>query len=298
VRLESLHPRRKRRRAAQRSGLPAPSPPLRSTLAACGCVLALISAASAGTAHASGEHRLGATEAPTTAQLHAAFSPYRLGHRTTLQFAFAFSAPAGSVPPPLVEMQLRYPRGLNLFLNDLGIRRCPEATLEASGPSGCPRNSIMGYGVVRTGIVLGDTPVEESSPITIFRAPERAGHLALLFFAEGTHPVITNVIFSGLLLSAREPFGGKVRIGVPLVETLPGAPYVSVLHLNATIGPTGLTYYRNVSGVSLAFKPQGILLPPSCHSGGFPFAANFVFSDGTDARARTTVPCPRERRPA
>jgi hypothetical protein len=233
--------------------------------------------------------------APTSARLRAAFTPYRLGRRTTLQFEFAFSAPAGAVPPPLVEMQLRYPRGINFFLNNLGIERCPERVLEASGPAGCPPNSAIGYGVVETGIVLGDEPVQESSPITILRAPERDGHFALLFFAEGRVPVVTNVIFSGLLLSAREPFGGNVQIGVPLVETLPGAPYVSVLHLHATIGPRHLTYYHDVDGVSLAFAPQGILLPPTCPRASFPFAAIFAFSDGTRALASTTVPCPPGR---
>lgn len=252
-----------------------------AALVVCGCAFAL------------GVSATGA-RAQTTAQLHASFQPYRLGERTTLQFEFAFSAATGEDPPPLIEMQLRYPRGINFFLNNLGIRRCAETVLEASGPAGCPRDSVMGYGVVRTGIVLGDTPVEESSPITILRAPERDGHLALLFFAEGTQPVVTNVIFSGVLLSAAEPFGGKVQIGVPLVATLPGAPYVSVLHLHATIGPEHLTYYHDVSGVSLAFRPQGILLPPSCpRSDGFPFAANFTFSDGTHALAETTVQCPQ-----
>ena len=287
-------------------------PPLpRSALAACGCVLALLGGAAGGAwartsvggagraaaprlSGATSSRRLAGAAAQSTAQLHAAFEPYRLGGRSTLQFEFAFSAPAGQMPPPLVEMQLRYPRGINFFLNNLGIFRCPAPVLEASGPSGCPRDSVMGYGVVRTGIVLGGTPVQESSPITILRAPERDGHLALLFYAEGRRPVVTNVMFSGLLLSAREPFGGKVQIGVPLVETLPGAPYVSVLRLHATIGPEHLTYYRNVGGVSLAFRPQGILLPPSCpRSGGFPFAAIFVFSDSTRALASTAVVCPR-----
>jgi len=254
-------------------------PPLRIAFAACGCALTLLGTA-AGAA------------AQTTAKLHATFQPYRLGGRTTLQFKFTFSAPAGGVPPPLIEMQLRYPRGINFFLNNLGIRRCPEAALESSGPAGCPRDSVMGYGVVKTGIVLGDSPVLEDAPITILRAPERDGHLALLFYAEGTHPVVTNVIFSGLLVSAREPFGGTVQIGVPLVETLPGAPYVSVLRLHATIGPKHLTYYRDAEGVSLAFKPQGILLPPTCPRHGFPFAARFAFADGSRTIARTRVRCP------
>lgn len=258
------------------------SAPLSIAVAVCGCVLTLLCVTDSAAAQ-------------TTAQLHATFQPYRLGGRTTLQFEFAFSAPAGEVPPPLIAMQLRYPRGINFFLNNLGIRRCPESVLETSGPRGCPRNSVMGYGVVKTGIVLGDTPVLEDAPITILRAPERHGHLALLFYAEGTHPVVTNVIFSGLLLSAQEPFGGTVQIGVPLVETLPGAPYVSVLSLHATIGPKHLTYYHNVSGVSLAFRPQGILLPPTCPRHGFPFAAQFAFSDGSHVLARTAVRCPSRR---
>jgi len=264
-----------------------PSPPsLRSALMLCGCTLALLGA--------TGGARpwLARAQAQATAQLHAAFEPYRLGRRTTLQFEFALFAQAGTDPPPLIEMQLRYPRGINFFLNDLGIRRCAQQVLEASGPAGCPPNSAMGYGVVETGVVLGNTPVQESSPLTILRAPESDGHLALLFFAEGREPVVTNVIFSGLLLSAREPFGGNVKIGVPLVETLPGGPYVSVLHLHATIGPEHLTYYHSVDGVSLAFAPQGLLLPPSCPRASFPFAAIFVFSDGTRAVASTTVPCP------
>jgi hypothetical protein len=107
--------------------------------------------------------------------------------------------------------------------------------------------------------------------------------------------VVTNVIFSGLLLSAKEPFGGKVKIGVPLVATLPGAPYVSVIHLHATIGPEHLTYYHKVDGVSLAFAPQGILLPPGCLRASFPFDAIFAFSDGTQALASAAVPCPPDR---
>ena len=264
-------------------------PPLRSVLASGGCTLAL--AGSALAVHP----QLSAAQAQTAARLHASFEPYRLGRRATLQFEFEFDAPPGQYPPPLVEMQLRYPRGINFFLNNLGIRRCAEPVLEASGPAGCPPDSAMGYGVVETGVVLGDTPVQENSPVTILRAPERDGHLALLFFAEGTEPVVTNVIFSGQLLPASEPFGGNVKIGVPLVETLPGAPYVSVLHLHATIGPEHLTYYHNVDGVSLAFAPQGLLLPPTCPRASFPFAAIFVFSDGTRALASTTVACPPGR---
>ncbi len=232
--------------------------------------------------------------AGTSAALQAAFSPQRLGSRTTLDFGFSFSAPPGQVPPPLTAVQLRYPANIGIGLSGLGRAECAAKALEERGPTACPPNSVMGYGVVLTGIVLGTTQITESAPITVFRAPYQAGHLALLFYAQGTRPVSTTIIFPGLLLPAPVPFGGQVSIGVPLVPTLPGAPYISVLHLRATIGPQKVTYYEKVGGLTLAFKPKGILLPPHCPRDGFPFSADFGFSDGTHARARTTITCPTD----
>jgi hypothetical protein len=219
----------------------------------------------------------------------------RLGQRTTLDFGFSFSAPAGEVPPPLTLIQLLYPRELPIPLSEVGLATCDAMTLEAQGLQGCPPDSIMGYGAVLTGIVLGSTRINETAPVAILRAPNKRGHISLLFFSEGTKPVSTTVIFSGLLLPASSPFGGLVDIGVPLVPTLPGAPDISVVHLHATIGPKGLTYYERVGNVTLAFRPSGIPLPRVCPRGGFQFAASFAFADGSTAKAQTAIPCPDRR---
>jgi len=200
------------------------------------------------------------------------------------------------VPPPLTEVQLRYPNNLGIGLSGLGLAQCTAQALEADGPRGCPPNSVMGYGVAYTGIVLGATPVAENAPITIFRAPYQEGRLTLLFYAEGTEPVETRIAFGGVLLPARSPFGGLVSIGIPLVPTLPGAPFISVIHLRATIGPQRVTYFERVGGLTLAYKPRGILLPNGCPRGGFPFAARFGFADGSFAGAQTAVPCPDPKR--
>ncbi|MHB1539626.1 MAG: hypothetical protein ACYCYN_14215, partial [Solirubrobacteraceae bacterium] len=202
----------------------------------------------------------------------------------------------GGVPPPLTQIELRYPRNLGIDLSKLGLETCTSAELESSGPRGCPTNSVMGYGVVNTSVELGRSVVAENAPITIFRAPTNDGRFGLLFYAEGRHPVQTDIVFSGILLPAGEPFGGRVSIGVPLVSTLPGAPYVSVVHLRASIGPRRVTYYERQGGLTFAYKPLGILMPSSCPHGGFPFAAAFTFSDQTTARARTDAHCPRTRR--
>lgn len=232
----------------------------------------------------------------TTATLSAAFSPLRLGERTTLDFGFAFSAPAGQVPPPLTQIELLYPYNLGIDLSGLGLADCSVPILETSGLAGCPADSIMGYGVVLTGIVLGSTRISETAPVTILRAPSQQSRIALLFFSEGTKPVSNTVIFSGLLQPAAMPFGGKVNIGVPLVPTLPGAPDISVVHLQATLGPKGVIYYEKAGGLTLAFHPRGILLPPRCPRGGLQFAASFSFADGTHANASTAVRCPRAAR--
>jgi hypothetical protein len=232
-------------------------------------------------------------EAGTSARLFASFSPNRLGARTTLQFGFSFSVPPGGVPPPLTQVELRYPRNLGIELSGLGLATCTARILTASGPRGCPTNSVMGYGVVLTGIVLGTTVITESAPITILRAPYSANdNLALLFYAEGTRPVTTDIVFSGLLVPAPVPFGGQVDIGVPLVPTLPGAPYISVIRLHATIGPRGVTYYERVANETLAYRPQGILMPHRCPRGGFQFSVEFSFSDQSHTRARTAARCP------
>jgi hypothetical protein len=239
---------------------------------------------------------MAAAAGASTAKLTARFHPERLGGRATLDFGFAFSSPAGEVPPPLVEIELRYPNNLGIALSGLGLATCALATLEASGPTGCDSNAVMGHGQALTGIVLGTNIITERAPITIVRAPTQEGRLALLFYSEGTTPVNTRIVFPGLLLPASTPFGGLVSIPVPLVPTLPGAPDISVIHLHATLGPKGVIYYERVDGVTLAYQPRGILLPRNCPRGGFPFAAEFKFLDASHRSARTAIPCPGKRR--
>jgi hypothetical protein len=235
---------------------------------------------------------------PGAATLSARFIPMRLGRRTTLEFGFSFSSPPGQVPPPLTQVELRYPNDLGLGLSGLGIATCTAQTLEAHGPGGCPANAAMGFGAAFTGVVLGDTIVTERAPIAIMRAPDRAGRMTLLFSSEGTTPVDTRIVFAGILQPAAVPFGGRVEIGIPLVPTLPGAPYISVISLHSTIGPRRVVYYEQVDGRTLAYRPLGILLPDRCPRGGFQFEAQFGFEDASLRTAHTSIPCPKRHRRA
>lgn len=264
--------------------------------ALCLCVstasLACAATTTAATARTRTRTRITVTPVDATAvKLSAAFSPLALGKRTTLEFGFRFVVASGMVPPPLTGIELHYPSNLGLGLSGLGLASCDVSTLEAKGPGGCSPNAVMGFGEVFTGVVFGTETVREMAPITIVRAPDQEGRLAVLFYAEGTTPVDARIIFPGLLLASTAPFGGVVNIGVPLVETLPGAPYVSVMRLRSTIGPKKVVYYEQVSGRTLAYQPLGILLPKRCPRKGFPFAARFSFTDGSRLSAHTSVPC-------
>jgi hypothetical protein len=151
----------------------------------------------------------------------------------------------------------------------------------------------MGYGSAIADVPIGSEGVRESASITVLRAPDQEGHLALFFNTESKTPVLARLVFPGLLLAARAPFGGLLNVNVPLVPTVPNGPDVSVVQLDSTLGPEHLIYTEVVHGRTVYYRPKGILLPDSCPRGGFPFAATVAFVDGSHASAHTAVPCPR-----
>jgi hypothetical protein len=196
------------------------------------------------------------------------------------------------VPPPLQTIDVRYPANLGIALSGLGLETCSAPTLEMLGPAGCPPNSLMGGGTALGEIPFGPTIIHESATVTIARAENENGQIAVLFDAQGISPVEANLVFSGLLLPSRGPYGGDLRIAVPLVPSLPEAPDVAVVELHATLGPAGLTYYERVNGTNVPYTPRGVMLPDRCPHAGFRFAATIAFVGDARARARTRVRCP------
>jgi hypothetical protein len=230
--------------------------------------------------------------ATQSVKLSAGFSPDRPGASTTISFGFQISAEHSQIPSPLTGIDLRYPADLGLGTSDLGLATCLPSSLQIFGPAGCPANSRMGYGSAFAEIPIGPVLVGEPASITLLAGPAQEGHLDFLVYALAEIPVYAQIIFSALLLPEPAPFGGRLHFDVPLVPSLPEAPDVAVVRLRTTLGSRGLTYYERVHGKTIAYRPNGILLPSSCPRGGFPFAANLSFQDGTHAHAATRVPCP------
>jgi hypothetical protein len=154
----------------------------------------------------------------------------------------------------------------------------------------------MGFGSAIGQLAAEGAVVPEQAEVAIVRGPTREGHLALLFYVNGSEPVRAQIVFPGLLVPASPPFGGAVSLAVPLIPSWPEGPNVALVRLRSTLGPEHLTYYRDVRGKTTAYTPQGILLPRLCPRGGFGFAAVFAFADGSTAHASAIVPCPRGAR--
>ncbi|HXB63710.1 MAG TPA: hypothetical protein VNV42_02430 [Solirubrobacteraceae bacterium] len=233
-----------------------------------------------------------AAHAAPTVTLHAGLHPEHLGKGTTIKFAFSIAYSAKQ-PSPLTDMELRYPAHLGIATSGLGLSTCRAALLEASGPSGCPSSSLMGYGSGLAEVPFGGSLIHEAVHLTTFMAPLHAGHLGLLFYAIAPGPIAAEIILHGLVLPAPKPFGGDLATPIPLVPTMPGAPDAALAKFSTTLGPEHITYWEYNQGSYIPYHPRGIRLPRSCPHGGFQFAATFTFQNNTHATAHAAVPCPR-----
>jgi hypothetical protein len=243
-------------------------------------------------------HHLGVSEAHELAALHVALSPDELNASTTIRFGFEVRTDTGAIPAALTNLSFLLPKGMNIATSTLGLATCTVATLSEDGPEACSRNAEVGFGTGFLAVPLGVEPVEERVALTAFAGPPKRGNIVILFYVNGESPISAQTIFSGELLSDSGVFGGQLNTALPLVPTVPDGADVSVLRFSSTIGPYRLLYRRRVSGKTVPYHPRGLNVPSRCPRGGFPFAAELQFQDGSTVTARHAVPCPeRSRKP-
>jgi hypothetical protein len=229
------------------------------------------------------------------ATLNASFAPDRLGTPTTITFGFHLATTEGTAPPPLTGIDLKMPAGMNYTTTTLGLAICQPAALAAKGLAGCPANSRLGYGSADVEVPFGTGAGHEIPEVQALSGPSPNGNLVVLFYANGLYPVYAQLAFSGEVLPESGRFGSQLLTTVPLIASVPNGPDVSVVSVTSTIGPSHLTYYKHVHGRLVSFHPRGVSVPERCPRGGFPFAAEFTFLDGSHTSAQTAVPCPPAR---
>lgn len=227
--------------------------------------------------------------APPPVSLHVAVSPERLGGSTTISFGFTIAAREQALPPALTVLDVGLPPGMGVDLS--GLRPCGESALLAHGHSGCSANSQVGSGSVVVRVPLGNVIRTEDAKLTVFDGPRRDGHTTLLFFAAGSLPIATRLVFPGVIRPSTH--GPRIEAAIPLIPTLPEAPDAAIVAMDSTIGTLQRSYYRTAGRRRERIAPRGATLPASCAGGGFPFSAAFAFSGGASAAAATLVACPR-----
>jgi hypothetical protein len=233
-----------------------------------------------------------------TASLKVAFSPYRLNHGTTLKIALRLGVAGerGGLPSPVTRFALRIPADVELIGSSLGLAICQPTALLTGGSQGCPANARLGFGSAQIEVPVGPEAVPEAAQIEAEMGPPVGEQIGVLLYAEAGTPVAAQLIFPGVLAEAAGSVGQSLSSSVPLIPTLPGAPDVSMVSMDLSLGPEGLTYYEQVRGRTVGYHPQGVSLPARCPRGGFRFSALISFLDGATAPASNTVPCPAARR--
>src|ERR1700691_1305613 len=229
--------------------------------------------------------------------LKAGFAPDHLGASTTIHLGFDITSSTGGVPSPVTDVQLDLPAGMGLGITDLGEETCNPAMLFAVGFTGCSPNSQMGYGNARVEIPVAEARIKIHAFVRIYMGVPQDRHTTLLIYAETRSPVVGNFLFPSELLPTAGIYGAQIHTRMPLIPTWVDGPPAVIVHMETTLGPSHLTYYRRQRGKRVAYTPEGLAVPERCPRGGFRFRATYHFYDGSVVSPTTHVPCPPAIRP-
>jgi hypothetical protein len=217
----------------------------------------------------------------TAAGITASLSPDRLGARAALTLAIRFSGGTGGVPAPVRRATISFPAGLTLEIPRLVS--CSPARLHAQGVNGCPASARVGIGHAVTAVLAGSQVLTESVALTALLGPLRGLQPTVLLAGQGRSPVERGVVLSAVLRVGPAPYGEQMVIAIPAIPTLPLVPDASLATLSLTAGTSSRR----------ARDHDAVRVPSTCPRGGFPFAGEFVYADGSTGTSLTTVPCPR-----
>lgn len=220
--------------------------------------------------------------AETSARIVSSLQPNLLGAKGALAFDAYFAGGEFGVPSPVRRAVLKFPEGMGIEIPVL--RSCAAARLRSRGPSGCPAQSEIGRGSALVEAHLGSQMLSENVALRMFVGPLRNLQPTVEILGEGYTPFRERLVFGGSALAAQAPYGEELVLSIPPIATLPLEPDASLGALSLTLG----SEWR-----SRARQANTVIVPTHCAPGGFPFAAEFTYADGSSATALTTEECPR-----
>jgi hypothetical protein len=222
----------------------------------------------------------------TSASLSPTLTPDRLGAKATLTLGIRYADSGFGIPSPVQRSILRLPAGLSL--NIPSLRTCIPARLLTRGTAGCPAQSEIGTGTALVEVQAGSFVLSENVLLSAFLGAPRNLQPTFEILGRGHTPLDERMVFTGTVLPGSEPYGEALSMSLPPIPTMTFEPDASIVAFSLTIGTTHLRRAANT-----------VVMPSSCPPGGFPFAAEFTYADGSSSDASNTVACPRPsgRRP-
>jgi hypothetical protein len=244
-----------------------------ATAAGCGC--AMPAALGVGAVFVACAH------AETFATITPVLSPDRLGATSVVSFTIHYADPSAGVPAPVRRSVLRFPAGLTLEVPHLSS--CSAARLQARGADGCPAQSALGRGYAQVEVHVGSQKLTENVSLWVFLGPLRNIQPTIEILGQGYTPFDERIVLTGTMLAPAGPYGESLMLSIPPIPTLPLEPDASIVTFSLAIGAPPRRRARDANTVRL---------PSACPPGGFPFAAEFTYADGSTSSSLTTAACP------
>jgi hypothetical protein len=217
---------------------------------------------------------------PTEATIKPSFSPDRLGVKAAFTFTVHFTGGALGVPSPVRKAVVQLPPGLMMDIPRLGI--CTRARLQARGAGGCPKRSLIGTGHALADVHAGEGVESEEATVWAFLGPPQGLNPTIEILGQGYSPLDERVVVTATAIPDRPPYGEELVMSIPAIPSIPYEPNASTVSFSLTIG--GARFRRH--------SPNTVQLPGHCPAGGFPFATEFTYEDGSTSSSTATVPCP------
>jgi hypothetical protein len=215
--------------------------------------------------------------AETVATLTPLLSPDRPGARSALSLTIGFANSITGIPAPVRRATLRFPAGLTLEVPHLSS--CSATRLQARGASGCPKDAALGRGHALVEAPVGSQTIAEGISLWVFLGPPRNIQPVVEILGQGYTPFDERIVLTGTMLGANGPYGEALALAIPPIPTLALEPEASIVTFSLAIG-------------AAARGANTVRLPAHCPQGGFPFAAEFAYADGSSSSSLATAPCP------
>jgi hypothetical protein len=192
-------------------------------------------------------------------------------------------------PPPIIGVNFYLPKGT--ALHPKGFPTCNEAVLRQQGPIGCQKTSQAGpVGSVLGFVTFGGERVEEPTELFSFYKPGGG----LTFFDRGSSPTSLEIYSNGryLHLNGAAGYGPELETKVPLVPSVPGAPFASVKTISVKAGSA---IKKNGKAIYYGTVP----VKGKCPKTGFNVKTEVIFAEnGEESRPvvvteTTKSPCPK-----